>query len=62
MGKASFYGGYGACLRGLFVEDHYKTLGVKSGASQKEIKAAYRDLATRLHPDQLTGSAEQMKA
>jgi curved DNA-binding protein len=32
-------------------KDHYKTLGVARGASQQEIKRAYRRLARRYHPD-----------
>ena len=32
-------------------KDHYKTLGVERKASAKEIKAAYRVLARKYHPD-----------
>lgn len=32
-------------------KDYYKTLGVKKDASAKEIKAAYRKLARKYHPD-----------
>jgi molecular chaperone DnaJ len=32
-------------------EDYYATLGVAKGASQKEIKKAFRDLARSSHPD-----------
>src|SRR5579875_3346330 len=31
--------------------DFYKTLGVPRGADEKEIKAAYRKLARKYHPD-----------
>jgi tetratricopeptide (TPR) repeat protein len=31
--------------------DYYRVLGLKPGASVEEIKAAYRDLAKRWHPD-----------
>ncbi|NOX90174.1 MAG: J domain-containing protein [Calditrichaeota bacterium] len=44
------------------MKDYYKILGIKRDASQKEIKAAYRNLAKRHHPD-MTGrnSDEQFK-
>lgn len=40
------------------MRDPYQVLGVSSGASDDEIKAAYRKLAKKYHPDLNQGSAE----
>ena len=39
-------------------KDYYQVLGVAHGASDKEIKAAYRKLAQQYHPDNNPGDAE----
>ncbi len=39
-------------------KDYYSTLGVKRDATQKEIKAAFRKLARKYHPDVNPGNAE----
>jgi molecular chaperone DnaJ len=43
-------------------KDFYKELGVSSDASQKDIKNAYRKLASELHPDKNPAGAERFKA
>lgn len=49
----------------LYEKDFYKILGVAKGASSKEIKKRYRELAHKLHPDKNTGNKkfeEEFKA
>jgi hypothetical protein len=37
--------------------DHYRVLGVHPSASSEQVRAAYRDLARRLHPDHQRGAS-----
>ena len=41
--------------------DYYETLGVKKGASDQEIKRAFRQLAQKYHPDKAGGDDEKFK-
>jgi molecular chaperone DnaJ len=42
-------------------KDYYKTLGVDRGADDKAIKASYRKLARKYHPDVNKGNADRFK-
>jgi DnaJ like chaperone protein len=45
--------GPGRAQQGLGLGDAYKALGVEAGASDKEVKTAYRRLMNQHHPDKL---------
>ena len=43
------------------MSDYYADLGLQPGASQEEIKKAFRTLAAQYHPDKETGDEEKFK-
>jgi molecular chaperone DnaJ len=43
------------------MKDYYEILGVQRGASEDEIKSAFRKLAHKYHPDKKGGNAEKFK-
>ncbi len=43
------------------MKDYYKILGVEKGASQDEVKKAFRKLAHKYHPDKGTGDEAKFK-
>ena len=42
-------------------KDYYKVLGIEKGASEDEVKKAFRRLAHKYHPDKEGGDAEKFK-
>lgn len=44
------------------IEKFYKTLELPLNSSQAEVKAAYRSLARKYHPDRFTGDPAKLKA
>jgi DnaJ-class molecular chaperone len=42
-------------------KDYYKILGIENKADEKDIKAAFKKLAKKYHPDSETGSEERFK-
>lgn len=41
----------GAVLGAMSLADYYRTLGLRTGASFEDVKASYRKLARKYHPD-----------
>jgi len=49
------------CKNRMDIADCYRTLGLRSGSSHGDIKAAYRRLARQYHPDVNEGSADSQE-
>lgn len=45
-----------SCVSSAAVSDPYKTLRIQRGASESEVKKAFRQLALQYHPDVCRGS------
>ena len=43
------------------MDHHYKTLEIQPGASQDEIRVAYRKMMLKYHPDKFDGNDEKCK-
>ena len=43
------------------MNNYFRVLGVKSNASENDIKKAYRRLSNQYHPDKLHGASEEEK-
>lgn len=43
------------------LKDPYSVLGIDKGASQEEIKMAYRQLANRYHPDKVSHMGDEFR-
>ncbi len=42
----------------MAAENYYEVLGLRRGASDEDVKQAFRDLAKTLHPDRNPGDPE----
>ncbi len=51
-------------IKAMFVKDTesaYKILGISSSATDEEVKAAYREMAKKYHPDKVSHLGEEVK-
>lgn len=55
-------GSSGYAQRSTSTQTHYATLGISRGATQKDIKKAFRELAKTCHPDKVEGQEDRFKA
>ena len=47
---------------GASIKDPYEVLGVKKGATIEEVKRAYRELASKYHPDKVSHLGDEFRA
>lgn len=64
--KAMFYGqrsgGNTSISRERFSNDYYKILEVEPGATDEEVKKAYRKMANKYHPDKVAHLGEEFRS
>lgn len=48
-------------MKDMTLEQAYSVLGLKDGASEEEVKSAYKKLAMKYHPDRKTGDEDKFK-
>lgn len=52
---------YSGSSRSNYSRDPYKVLGISEGATDEEVRKAYRKMALKYHPDRTAGMSEEMQ-